>query len=463
MKDVCIYPRCMSEGGPAGCPHVKAVSAAQPTVRDRGHCPHPVTVGNSSFPTASGSFSVEVRWNADRPDPSHEPKPCQPPEPVDSGCCQPDPCPPCPGNNGPGQGSGTGPNPKRPGRPQGGDTGRSQDPTPVTSTDINSPNPPGVWIGPRKDLYLPYLFIRANAGDTGKRPVVGPFWESPDIFLLAGVDPSLAPNIPPQLGQIANAGEPNTIYAHVWNFGNCAASEVVVEFYWCDPSLGINAQSTHLIAQTVIALGAKGSGRAHALVKCPKAWIPTFLNGGHECLLVRVWDNTADLPGEPKFDASINRHVGQRNIHVAAPVGAQPIVGPTIHPLIRRLQASTTGPALANPIVIKVGPLYGQPAQVAVERVSPNNVPWLQLRGGRGVFPVQAAPTGTPALSVPHASTDAIPTSGFAQQHQVVGDDQQVALVTSDTTPAAGQAHIYRVSAIQGGVVFGGYTVVITG
>ena len=95
------------------------------------------------------------------------------------------------------------------------------------------------WPGPRNELYLPFLFMRANPGDLGARPVVGPFWESPDILLLAGVDPAAAPRVPPELGQTALAGQPNTIYAHVWNFGLAQAPNVVVEFYWCDPSLGI--------------------------------------------------------------------------------------------------------------------------------------------------------------------------------------------------------------------------------
>ena len=106
----------------------------------------------------------------------------------------------------------------------------------LTPGDINAPNIPGVWFGPRKDMDLPYLFLRANPGDLGARPVVGaPFWESPDIFILAGVTPALAPPLPPALGQVALAGEPNTIYAHVWNFGKAAANEIVVEFYWVNP------------------------------------------------------------------------------------------------------------------------------------------------------------------------------------------------------------------------------------
>jgi hypothetical protein len=306
-------------------------------------------------------------------------------------------------------------------------------------------------------MYLPYLFMRANPGDLGKRPVVGPFWESPDILVLAGIEPALAPAVPPRLGETALANNPNTIYAHVWNFGNCAAAEVIVEFYWCDPSLGINPASTHLIAQTATALGAKGSGRAHRVVKCPEAWTPTFLNGGHECLLVRVWDNTSDLPGEPKLDASINRHIAQRNIHVIATGAAEMRVmnSSAVHePLV----------PLATPLILKVGPLYGAPAQVNVERVVPHNVPWLQLRTGeRGKFPAAAIPTGAPTLSRPVASGGGFPIGGVGTEQHVKGDDQQVALTTSDEVPGRGEAHVYRVSANQGGVVFGGYTVVILG
>lgn len=328
----------------------------------------------------------------------------------------------------------------------------------MTPGDVNKPNGPGVFGGPRADLDLPYLFMRANPADIGARPVVNaPFWESPDIFLLEGVDPAAAPAIPPALGQIAQAGAPNTIYAHVWNFGNAAANEVVVEFYWVNPSLGINASTVNLIAQTFTSLGAKGSGRSHAVVKCPKAWVPTFVNGGHECLLVRVWDNPSDLPGAPSFDASWNRHIGQRNIHVDAPgMGAAHAHAPI-------LRAAGT-PALEQPILIQVGPLFGAPATVAVQRVAPSTVPWLQLHTGqRGVFPTMAPPTGAPSLSPPAGTAGGFPAAGGGAQQTVHHDDQQVAFSTSDDAPGPGEAHVYRVSASQGGTTFGGYTIVLLG
>jgi len=368
---------------------------------------------------------------------------------------------PQPGGGDTGNGGHTG----RPGRPPGHGTGRLPDGGPLTGGDIGNQNPGGVFGGPRTDLDLPYLFMRANPGDLGGRPVVGaPFWESPDIFILAGVAPHDAPDVPPALGQIGLAGKPNTLYAHVWNFGKAAAAEVMVEFYWVNPSLGIDASSVQLIAQTTTSIGARGSGRSHVLVKCPQAWTPTFVNGGHECLLVRVWDNPSDLPGEPKFDASWNRHVAQRNIHVDQ-AGAAPMAMHSLRPPAgARPLAASAGGVLSQPLMLQVGRLYGEAAEVKVERVAPPTMPWLQLHGGqRGKFPVMATPTGAPSLSPPGPAGGGPAGGPAGPTHTVHGDGQQVGLSSSDDAPAPGEAHVYRVTASQGGHVFGGYTVVVLG
>jgi hypothetical protein len=100
------------------------------------------------------------------------------------------------------------------------------------------------------------------------------------------------------------------------------------------------------------------------------AWFPTFVNGGHECLLVRVWDESSDGLGSPPRDAALNRHVAQRNIHVVA-AEDQPNVLRLLHGTT--LAAATT----VLPITFKVGPLYGEAASVAVERAAPHSMPWL--------------------------------------------------------------------------------------
>jgi hypothetical protein len=321
--------------------------------------------------------------------------------------------------------------------------------------DFGTP-PWNSWPGTRADLFLPFLFLRANPGDLGARPVVGPFWESPDIMLLADTDPAVAPSVPPDLGQTALAGKPTTLYAHVWNFGIAQAPNVVVEFYWCDPALGISASSSHLIGVTVVALGARGSGQSHAVVKCPVAWFPTFVNGGHECLLVRIWDETSDGLGDPPWDASLNRHVGQRNIHVVAASANQ-----GLHQLVLRADEPLL---LLAPVSLQVGPLFGEPADVAVTRAAPNEMPWLQLRTGtRGQFPAQAAPTGTIQLGTPTTIGGGPASTAAGTMQQVTGDDQQITFTSGDALPSPGQAHVYRVTASQQGQVFGGYTIVLLG
>jgi hypothetical protein len=346
-------------------------------------------------------------------------------------------------------------NPGRPGHHCGTSTG--QVPGGYVEPGNFDPKPPNQWPGQRGDLYLPFLFMRANAGDLGARPVVGPFWESPDILVAAGVDPSVAPPVPSALGETALAGAPNTVYAHVWNFGLSQAPNVVVEFWWCDPTLGIGPSGAHLIGQTMVAVGARGSARSHAVVKCPTAWVPTFVNGGHECLVVRMWDETSDGLGTPPWDAALNRHVGQRNIHVVqAGQGLQPMAFGGAQPLLL--------PTPVAPLTLNVGPLYGEPAQVAVARAAPHEMPWLQLHTGvRGQFPAQAAATGDVLLTAPRSIGGGFPSGEGATEHQVEEDGQQVAFTTTDAPPAPGEAHVYRVTAAQQGQVFGGYTVVLLG
>jgi hypothetical protein len=350
-------------------------------------------------------------------------------------------------------------NPGRPGHTTGTSTGQVPGGT-LTPGNFGT-QPPWQWPGPRDQLYLPFLFMRANPGDLGARPVVGPFWESPDILLLADTDPAAAPPVPPALGQNALAGKPTTLYAHVWNFGLAAAPNVVVEFYWCDPTLGIGPSGANLIAQTMTTLGARGSGHAHAVVKCPVAWTPTFVNGGHECLVVRVWEETSDGLGSPPWDAALNRHVAQRNIHVVA--AGEP--GNLLAPQGRRLaQVDQLAATLATPLTLKVGALCGEPAAVSVERAAPTSMPWLQLRTGvRGQFPAQAAPSGDLSLSAPRPVGHGAGFGGGATTQQVAHDDQQVTFTAGDSPPGPGQAHVYRVTASQQGQVFGGYTVVLLG
>src|SRR5260370_11174177 len=140
--------------------------------------------------------------------------------------------------------------------------------------------------GRAKNFY-PYLLIRSVLGDRGDRPFNCCFWESPDIWTAPG-DPATSPSVPTDHGGQVTVGRPATVYAHVWNLGFAPLAGVRVEFYWFNPSLGINGSHANLIGMARCDLAARGMAGSHKLVKCPKAWIPVLENGGHECLVVRI-------------------------------------------------------------------------------------------------------------------------------------------------------------------------------
>jgi hypothetical protein len=220
--------------------------------------------------------------------------------------------------------------------------------------------PKGPRFGPRKNEYLPYLLVRANPGDRGKRPLSVPFWESPDVFVAPRMDAATAPAQPPTPGGVAEAGVPNTLWARVWNLGRAPAFNARVEFYWFNPSLGFSGAAANLIGVTHVDLGHRSSGKAMAMVKCPASWVPTYVNGGHECLMVRAFEPLTDPLSNP-WNAGDDRHLGQRNISVVN--AASPA---TIDLNLRLGCAEPPGDA-----------------QVEVKEVPPDDVTWLALLAGQ--------------------------------------------------------------------------------
>ncbi len=261
---------------------------------------------------------------------------------------KPEPCPPPPTR--PQPGTVDLPHPEPPtiptgpvppwgeGKPPAGDPGQ----IPWFRGVISDFGRKGPRFGPRKDEFLPYLFVRAASGDRGARPFSGVFWESPDIFVAAGQRADSAPLFPPTGAGIATAAAPNTLYAHVWNLGKAPAYRVRVEFYWFNPSLGIGRADANLIGAAWVDLanrftlypqweqrtGPDGNAYVtrgcHAIVRCPQTWISLFENGGHECLVVRAFEPMMDAIPPDQFSATADRHVAQRNIAVvqaASPAG----------------------------------------------------------------------------------------------------------------------------------------------
>jgi hypothetical protein len=329
----------------------------------------------------------------------------------------------------------------------------------------------GPTFGPRKDEYLPYLVIRSSSSDRGDRPVSGVFWESPDIFVLPNVDAAVAPLMPPQLGLSAIAGAPNTLYAHIWNLGKSPAYRVRVEFYWFNPSLGISRADSNLVGAAYVDLGDRFthfpdwkqidrsygsfmSRGAHAIVRCPVTWTPAFVNNGHECLVVRAFEQFKDPLSPDHFSAAADRHVAQRNIAVVM----------NASPAELDLDLDLGYPQAPGPVTINI------------EVGAAPSMEFLRLRSGRGGPPITAARSKLVAGLMPPTLRTVTPTRlcnvSFDCRGPLLQDREafergcelvKVAFHAAVQDLGHNEAHVVRIRQRSGTDVIGGYSVVLLG
>lgn len=364
----------------------------------------------------------------------------------------------------------------------------------------------------------PFLLVRSVTGDNGTRPLAGGtvFWESPDIWTAVG-DPATTPEIPPTHGGVLPAGKPNTVYAHVWNLGRAPLTGVVVSFYWFNPSLAIDGAHANLIGQTRIDLGPRNSPLCHKLVKCPKAWVPVMENGGHECLVVKVW-GFGDAAPPNQWHPWEDRHVAQRNVSVVQTLDdMQKIISriqlnvkaETRFELVQvgaeardavKIVASklTLDPALATRSLAHLDAqnvLTVKPTDTVTPRIMPHTLTSGLSAGLAGAMTVKpggaadlgeaadtpesggAAGLGTAALGASAAKASA---AGAAAKritatnltvananlstlvaHSALFDQTLLAGLKAAPPPAAGQAHVLRLVQYDGNQIVGGYTMVV--
>lgn len=342
----------------------------------------------------------------------------------------------------------------------------------IANGTLTAPGTAGGQTPGRADQFLPYLLVRAYPGDHGDRPATQPWWESCDIWTAPG-DPSTAPAIPSSIGGVVTAGQPHTVYAHVWNLGHVPIAGVRVEFYWADPSLWVDAVNIQLIGMTRIDLAPNISAQCHQLVKCPKPWVPVLQNGGHECLFVRIEGFGDSIGGNP-WDARLNRHLAQRNITV---VQQQQQVAPLVQSLnVRRaaggrIELSQIGaealhavqiaaPHLRLDPAIKTMPLAhleGTTVTVhSLDNPAPRILPHALLKHAAAPAPPAHRVTPT-ARTIPNA--DVATLIG----HSASFDAAVNAKIVRAAPPPRGTAHVLRVAQYDGNRLLGGYTIVIAG
>ena len=325
---------------------------------------------------------------------------------------------------------------------------------------------------------VPYLLVRSFAGDNGTRPFNQVFWESPDIWTAPG-EPANAPAIPPTHGGVVTAGEPNTVYALVWNLGRAPVTGVVVSFYWVNPSLAIDGANAHLIGMARTELGPRNSPLCRTLVKCPKPWVPVMENGGHECLIVKVW-GFGDAAPATQWNPWQDRHVAQRNVAVVSNVAQmhQLVSGISLVAFnaTARIELAQAG-AEAKDAVAIVAPkltinaaiptqtlatldganvLTVAPPQPAVPRILPH---LLTAPGAAATVAEHAtaavAPVTAEKLTVPNADLTTL------LGHSSLFDESLLKAITAAPPPADGQANVLRIEQYEGTQLVGGYTLVI--
>jgi hypothetical protein len=183
----------------------------------------------------------------------------------------------------------------------------------------------------REDVY-PYLLIRAYApGDRGARPTwpPKPSWESPDIALIDAA--YTGPFDLSRLVVTPTAGRRYRVFVRIWNLGLLPAIGVHVRAWFVNPGFfGGNpsnpAYQPFLIGGAMVNLEDRTRPGATAVVELDHTWdIPLTLTG-HECLMASV-----SCPLDPwsgALDANHDRHVGQRNLTIAAgAMELKPILG----------------------------------------------------------------------------------------------------------------------------------------
>jgi hypothetical protein len=320
---------------------------------------------------------------------------------------------------------------------------------------LSGGTPGGTKFGPRKDEYLPYLVVRAFGGDRGARPLSVPFWESPDIFVAPNLSAETAPALPTTRGGLAQASAPNTLWAHVWNLGRAPVFNARVEFYWFDPTLGLSAGSANLIGVAYVDLGERTSGRAHTIVKCTATWVPAFLNGGHECLVVRCFEPMTDPLGPEPWATWGDRHVAQRNIHVAN------AASPGVAQIALRLGCATP-PGKAT--------LEVTPVKVA-------DVGWLSILSGKRAGGLRDAASFSETFGIMYPT----PLRGAADRPNLTGippkaaegilrsriqfergcDELEAIFYASVDGLQPGECRVYRAQQTASGRITGGFTVIV--
>ncbi|NML52521.1 hypothetical protein HHL19_18175 [Streptomyces sp. R302] len=330
-------------------------------------------------------------------------------------------------------------------------------------------------------LVVPYKpvvpVLPGQTPDLGRiRPVPAgeAFWASPYIVVENSGG----------IGLTARAGEDNFVHARVFNFGRATSAPTQVDFYWADPSLGVSAGTCRHI-------GTEWAEIRHGAsldVRCRTPWIPEFLNGGHECLVVNTSNPTATAspgsvfgpfdPIQVPFGPRLDRHVGQRNLTVEPAQGGSTAMTLTLtNPLpfsarmlvtlradMFEIDAEHLAKTGETEVLTGLAALAGDPdapKEGPVRRVG--RPPAVKVSVGEvvGTVPTDATRDYAAAL-VQHVGRGADPAAGevVATARMRAGEQRGVEIVADAVEPKAGWFTVVTLGQLWEDLPLGGYTLV---
>jgi len=138
-----------------------------------------------------------------------------------------------------------------------------------------------------------------------------PWWLSPNVWAVDAASPG-----DPSPGVVApEVGSQYLLKATVRNDASAEVENARVDFFWANPSIGITRASASAIGSAFVTVG--GNSTAEAL--CLVTWVPSFVNGGHVCIVAAVVP-PGMTPGNA-LDAASDPSIAQRNFDLVVAAG----------------------------------------------------------------------------------------------------------------------------------------------
>jgi hypothetical protein len=131
-----------------------------------------------------------------------------------------------------------------------------------------------------------------------------PSWLNPNIFFQSSPD-DISPAFP-----LVN--EPIFLFASVSNTGTQDTLSALVAFYVCNPATGPARETSHLVGTSNVVLSA---GQIKEVL-CVSPWLPSWVNGGHVCVICEITAQNDPSPNQSGIFDLADRHLAQHNVNI---------------------------------------------------------------------------------------------------------------------------------------------------